>query len=79
MQLDTENQLKESLISSKRDELHFLDQIHKYMKHLEFMYTSGKLEDKKKAFHIEISLSNIDYQREILKKEMENLENETVA
>lgn len=73
MQLDTENQLKESLISAKRDELHFLDQIYKYMKHLEFMYTSGKLEDKKKAFHIKISLTNIDYQREILKKEIEYL------
>lgn len=72
-------QLNESLISAKRDELHFLDQIHKYMKHLEFMYTCGKLEDRKKAFHIEISLSNIDYQRKELKKEMENLENETVA
>lgn len=59
------------LAEAKNDELHFLDQIYKYMKHLEFMYTSGKLEDKKKSFHIENSLSNIDYQREILKKEIE--------
>lgn len=73
MQLDTDNQLKASFIEAKKDELHYLDQIYKYTKHLEFIYKSGKLENKTKAWYTEISLSNINFEREKVKKEIEEL------
>ena len=73
MKLDTDNQLKDSFIELKKDELHYLDQIFKYTKHLEFLYRSGKLEDKNKALYTQIILSNINSEREKVKKEIEEL------
>jgi hypothetical protein len=73
MLLNTENQLDPSFLKAKNDELHFLDQIYKYTKHLECMYKSGKLQDKNKAFYTEISLSNINSEREKVQRDIEEI------
>lgn len=69
----TDKQIKASFISAKTDELHYLDQIYKYMKHLEHIYKVGKLQDEEKAWQIDISLSNTNRQREKIKNEIKQL------
>ena len=54
----------------KSDELHYLDQIYKYMKHLEYLYISNKEKDADKLWQIKISLSNVDNQRTSLREEI---------
>ena len=61
------------LIEAKTDELHYLDQVYKYMKYLEHTYKAGCLKDKEKALQIDISLRNINKQRDTLKKEIKKL------
>jgi len=73
MNTKTEKQIKASFIGAKTDELHYLDQIYKYMKHLEHIYKVGKLEDEEKAWQISISLSNTNRQREKIKNEIKQL------
>jgi hypothetical protein len=79
MELDTNNQLKASLLEAKRDEIHYLDQIYKYMKYLEHTYKAGKLQDKEKAFQIEISLSNVSKQRKHAKQQLKDLTNDNTT
>lgn len=73
MDTKTEKQIKASFIGAMTDELHYLDQIYKYMKHLEHIYKVGKLEDKEKAWQIDISLKNTNRQRDIVRKEIVRL------
>jgi len=73
MDAETKKRIKTSLIIAKTDELHYLDQVYKYLKHLEHIYKVGKLEDKNKALQIEISLENTGKQRETLKKEISEI------
>lgn len=70
---DTEKRIKTSFIEAKTDELHYLDQVYKYLKYLEHIYKVGKLEDKEKAWQIDISLKNTNRQRDIVRKEIVRL------
>ena len=69
MDEDTEKRIKASLIEAKEDELHFLKEIYKYMKHLEHIYMVGKLENEDMAWQTKHNLCNI--YRQIEKLEME--------
>lgn len=73
MQLNTDNQIKSSLIEAKKEELHHLDQLFKHMKYLELIYKSGKLEHKNRAWYTEIGLNNLNSERERVKREIEEL------
>jgi len=70
---DTEKRIKTSFIEAKTDELHYLDQVYKYLKYLEHTYKVGKLEDKEKAWQIDISLKNTNKQRDIVRREIVRL------
>jgi len=73
MDSDTENPIKGSFISAKTDELHYLDQVYKYLKCLEHIYKVGKLEDEDKAWYINVSIQNTNRQREKVKLEIKQL------
>ena len=77
MDTKTEKQIKASVIGAMTDELHYLDQIYKYMKHLEHIYKVGKLQDEEKAWQIGISLSNTNRQREKVKNKIKQLRKDT--
>jgi hypothetical protein len=77
MDTKTEKQIKASFIGAMTDELHYLDQIYKYMKHLEHIYKVGKLQDEEKAWHVGISLSNTNRQREKVKNKIKQLREDT--
>lgn len=74
---DTEKRIKTSFIEAKTDELHYLDQVYKYLKYLEHIYKVGKLQDEEKAWQIGISLSNINRQREKVKNKIKQLREDT--
>jgi hypothetical protein len=57
-------------MNTKTDELHYLDQIYKYMKHLEHIYKVGNMKDEEKARLIDISLKNVETQRSKILEEI---------
>lgn len=61
---------KHKLLNLKQDEVHYLDQIYKYMKHLEYLYKTSIIKDNNKAHQINISIQNIKNQRDQLIKEI---------
>lgn len=69
--LKSESSLK--LIEAKKDELHYLHQIYKYLNHLEHSYKSGELKDNSKAYQINISLENTDNQIKLVEEELSNI------
>lgn len=60
-------------LEAKRNELHYLDQVYKYLKHLENIYTTGKLKDENHAWQVQTSLRNTETQRNIVSKKIEEL------
>lgn len=60
-----------------KDELHYLDQIAKYLNHLHHTYTTGKLKNENRAWYTKIGIKNCDHERERVKKEIETIQNET--
>lgn len=71
--MNTENQIKSSFVSAKTDELHYLNQVIKYLNHLLHIYQVGKLEDETKAFGIKNGLENYYYQKEKIQKELNQM------
>jgi hypothetical protein len=59
------------MANSKQDELHFLEQILRNLKHLEHIYTVGKTKDEKKLWYTQVSISNTEDCITKLKTEIE--------
>ena len=72
MQLDTNNQIKASLIEAKKDELHYLNQIAKYLNHLYYTYTTGKLKNDNRAWYTKVGIKNCNSERERVEQEIED-------
>ncbi len=51
-------ELKNNHIANKEDELHFLQQVYKNLKHLNHMYETGKLKHESRAWYTQISVNN---------------------
>jgi hypothetical protein len=64
---------KDRIIKAKKDELYYLNQVYKYLKHLEHLYNTGKISDEGKSFQIKVSLNNTQAQINTLSDELENL------
>lgn len=60
------------LVETKQDELHYLNQIFKYLKHLELLYIT-KLSDREKLQRIQISINNTSSEIKIATKTLEEL------
>ena len=61
------------LIKSREEEFYYLNQVYKYLKYLEHLYTSSKLEDENQAWQISISLKNTETQRKTVAKKLHEL------
>jgi hypothetical protein len=59
------------MASTKQDELHFLEQIYKNLKHLEHIYTVAATKDEEKLWYTQVSLSNTERSITKLKTEIE--------
>lgn len=75
--MNSERQTINKRLAAKQDELHYLDQVYKYLKFLEQGYNVGVLKDEEKAWQINISLLNIGRQRDKLLKEIGENDTET--
>ena len=64
--------VSKKLHEAKQDQLHFLNQILKYLKHLEYIHKTGILKDDRKALYTEISIFNTNSEIEKLLKEIES-------
>jgi len=73
MNAETKRPIKDSLIETKNDELHYLNQVIKYLNHLLYIYQVGKLEDVTKAFGIKNGLENYNFQKEKIQKELNQM------
>lgn len=67
---NTEDQLVSKLLDAKLKELFYYKQIFKYLKHLEHIYKVGKLENKNKAYYMDISLKNCKHEMGMVEKEI---------
>lgn len=56
------------LIEAKKDELHFMEQVIRNMKHLEHMYMQGILRDDKALFGIRNAIAKWLYRAEKVEK-----------
>lgn len=65
----------DKLIELKTDELHFMEQVIRNMKHLEYMYMQGALRNEKELFGIQNAIANWLYRAEKVEKFL----NETMA
>ena len=65
----------DKLIELKTDELHFMEQVIRNMKHLEHMYMQGILRDDKELFDIQNAIANWFYRA----SKVEKFLNETMA
>lgn len=61
------------LIQHKKDELYYLKQLFKYLKHLERLYISSKIADTHKLWRTGISISNVDSEIKQITKNLEEL------
>jgi hypothetical protein len=66
--------LETEYYNRKFDELHFLDQVIRNLHHLEYTYKHGALKDDREAFGIENELTNWNYRREKVLKEITEME-----
>lgn len=73
MDKETEKLIKIGFLNAKNDELHYLNQVIKNLKHLEHIYLAGKLEDEKKAFGIKNGLEHFYYERGKIQTEIDEL------
>jgi len=73
MDKETKKLIKIGFLNAKNDELHYLDQVIKNLKHLEHIYLAGKLEDERKAFGIKNGLKHFYYERDKLAKEIKQI------
>lgn len=73
MDPDTEKQLASAFLNAKLDELFYYRQVYKYIKHLEHIYKVGKLENKNKAYYMDVSLKNCTHEMGMIEKEIEKL------
>ena len=65
----------DKLIELKTDELHFMEQVIRNMKHLEYMYMQGALRNEKELFGVRNAIANWLYRAEKVEKFL----NETMA
>jgi hypothetical protein len=72
----TEEIIKSNLIGALENELHYLDEILKYLNNLYILYSSGKLENKNRHYYTEVGITNCNFEIERVKKEIEKIKNE---
>lgn len=72
---DKANHVNQKLIQAKQDELHYLEQIYKNLKHIQNLYQGGCLKNKDKAYHVDVSLNNTLDEIINLRKELHELTN----
>ena len=65
----------DKLIELKTDELHFIEQVIRNMKHLEYMYMQGALRNDKELFGVQNAIAKWLYKAEKVEKFL----NETMA
>lgn len=58
----------DKLIELKTDELHFMEQVIRNMKHLEYMYMQGALRNEKELFGVRNAIANWLYRAEKVEK-----------
>jgi hypothetical protein len=51
---------KETLRDKKEDELHYLKQVFKYLKHLQHLYSTGELKNENYLLYIKVGLNNCE-------------------
>ncbi len=73
MQTVIETQSNISVLTAKRNELHYLDQVYKYLKYLECLYKASKIKDENRAWYTMVGIKNCDSERERVKAEIQNL------
>lgn len=66
-------QANQKLIQAKQDELHYLEQIYKNLKHILNLYQGGCLKNKDRAYHADVSLNNTLNEIVNLRKELHDL------
>lgn len=72
------NQTRDAHLAALEDELHYLNQISKYLNYLYQAYTVGKLKNDNRTWYTKVGMKNCDHEIERVKKEMEQIQlNET--
>ena len=74
MNKETEKLIEIGFLNAKKDELHYLNQVIKNLKHLEHIYLAGELEDERKAFGIKNGLEHFYHERGKIQTEIEKLQ-----
>ena len=64
---------QDNLVSLLEDELHYLNQILKYLNYLHQTYTVGKLKNDNRTWYTKVGMKNCDHEIERVKKELENI------
>lgn len=59
------------LLDAKLEELHYYKQIFKYLKHIEHLYKTNKIQKANKLLYIEVSLNNCKSEIDALEKALE--------
>lgn len=68
-----------STCSRKQDELHYLKQVFKYLKHLEHLYHTEVIKDNNKLQQINVSINNTKQQIEYVERDILLLQQDIIA
>jgi hypothetical protein len=68
---------KEKYYQTKQEELHYISQILKYLKHLEYLYKNSSIKDSQKLDRIKKSINNTNDERGKILREIDSTDLET--
>jgi hypothetical protein len=63
---------EDKYLSSKRDELHHLNAIHKHLEYLKHMYSDGPLKDEHKLHYTTVGITNCNSEKKRVRKDIKD-------
>ena len=63
----------EKYLSAKKDELHYLNAIHKSLEYLKHMYSDGVLKDEHRLYYTTVGITNCNSEKKRVKKDIKDI------
>ena len=67
------SETNEKYLSAKKDELHYLNAIHKHLEYLKHMYSDGVLKDEHRLYYTTVGIANCNSEKKRVKKDIKDI------
>ena len=66
------SEVKDKYLSAKKDELHYLNAIHKSLEYLKHMYSNGVLKDEHRLYYTTVGITNCNSEKKRVRKDIKD-------